>query len=223
MGNHNYLFVSRTSPDDFLSRDFPGMFSAIRKLEYEHEQLEKIKTQNLRSEKQVQKLLDVNRYEEISEKFPDMKEHQFYFQRNTARLTKLRETLDINILILENYCEEYGIGDSPLFAPILRQARKSRKQTEYDLSYARAGLEEMESQLQFLEFQMTRERLKIEQRREKGQRRIEWGLAIIGVFLGIGGATTNMKTTEDGFRLILMVTGAMIVGVIWWVLSGRQK
>jgi len=191
IGKQHYLLLSDgKDPANFLGRDLPVMSSCIRKLEFQSGELEKIRTQNRKSEKHIQELLSVIHPGEIREKFPDMKESQSYFQRNTARLTKLRETLDINILTLENYCKKYA--DNSLFVPLLAKARKTYKQAGYDLSYARAGLEEIDSHLRFLDLKIQDHRLKIEQRRERGQRRIEWGLAVIGVFLGIGGATTNL-------------------------------
>jgi hypothetical protein len=215
MENHNYLFLSHKSPDAFLNWYFPAMFSAVRKLAFEEKELQKIRSHNAKTEKQIQEMLSGSA-DDISEKLPDMRARQSFLQRNTARLAKLRNTLDISILTLENYCDENGIKENTLFAPLLKKARHNYKQADYDLSYARAALEEIESRLRFLDLKIHTARLKIE-------RRIECFVTFIGIFLAVGGATTNMPSEKDGIRLAIMLIAALLVTLIWLFLPGLRK
>lgn len=225
-GQHRYVLLSpkddligeqqdlSSFPDilNFLNRDFPLMDSALHKLEFEKGELRKLVSQNRESENQIQKLMKEG-LQAVETHFEDIRQYQTWLRQTLTRQAKLRQTLDINIVNLRNIGKEYlSPENDSLFAPQLEHFRCLYRQTGYDLNYARLNAEEIESQIQL-------ERLKIEQRREKGQRRIEFLIAVIGVPLGIGGATTNMTGPCDWIlRLIMMgMGGAAMYALCWWL------
>jgi hypothetical protein len=132
------------------------------------------------------------------------------------RQTGLCQTLRINIRNLRNFTKKYISSQNDLiFTPLTERFRTMYQQTGYDQNYTRLTLEEIESQIQLLDLQTSQKHLKVEQRREKSQRRIEYMLAIVTVFLSISEATVNM---QSGIRLAIMFTGAMLITLIWWLI-----
>jgi len=209
--------------EDFLNRDFPLMEAAFHKLEFEEGELRKLEKQNQYAKTRVQKLL-AGGPDESEPYFNDIREYQTDLRRIIIRQTGMRQTLRINIGNLRNIGRKYlSPQNDSLFKPMTKRFETMYHQIGYDLKYARLDLEETESQIQLLDLQISQKRLETEQRREKGQRRIECFLTFIGVFLAVGGATTNMPSTEDGTRLALMFAFAVTVTLIWMLLPGLRK
>ena len=228
LGQHRHLLLSRDvpeqpSPDEFLGRDFALMESFLHKLEFEEKQMKKIKEQNNAMENQLQKWLSQG-LREIETYFPKIREHQKDIHYNVTLLARLQKTLYVNVLNFKNHAELLSPRKDLIFRPALDKFRRVHRQLGFDLSYARLAMEGIESQLQFLELQISNERLKTEKRQEEGQRRIEKWIAVFGVALAIGGATTNMPESKWEIRLLMMGVGALVTLFVLWVLGlGKEK
>lgn len=178
--NH-YVLIAQdetAEPADFLGRDFPIMVSALMKIEFEYEELRKIRADIDESKERINAFLQREDSEHI-ENILLMKRHGAYLQRNISLLGKLKLTLDINILNLEKYLERYGIRNDKIFAPFLKDAKHICQQAEYDLNYARLTLEAFDSHIQVLD-------LIVKNRHEKNQKRTDWLIALL--IIPIGGA-----------------------------------
>ncbi len=199
------------------------MEAAFHKLEFEEGQLRKLEKQSQYAKTRVQKLL-ARGSDEFEAYFNDIRQYQTDLRKIIIRQTGLRQTLRINIGNLRDIGKKYlSSQNDSLFKPMTKRFDTMYRQIGYDLKYARLDLEETESQIQLLDLQISQKRLKTEQQREKGQRRIECFLTFIGVFLAVGGATTNMPSTEDDIRLALMFAFALPVTLVWLLLPGLRK
>jgi len=178
--NH-YILVAQdetTEPADFLGRDFPVIFSFLRKIEFEHEELRKIRASVDESKNRINDFFLIENPNNI-ENFLIMKKDESYLQRNISLLAKLQQTLKINILNLEKYCNKYQIENDKIFAPFLKNANHICNQIDYDLNYARLTLEAFDSHVQVLD-------LIIKNRNEKHQKHIERLIALLIIPIGIG-------------------------------------
>jgi len=224
LGDHQYILLSPKSDmaDVFLNRDFPLMEAAFHKLEFQEKVLRELEEQNQYAKTRVQKLL-AGGWDESEPYFNDIRKYQTDLHRIIIRQSKLRQTLRINLGNLRELGKNYDVSNDSLFKPMTKRFDTMYRQIGYDLKYARLDLEETESQVQLLDLQISQKRLETEQQREKGQRRIECFLTFIGVFLAVGGATTNMPSTENDIRLALMFAFAVPVTLVWLLLPGLRK
>ncbi len=177
---HHYLMVAQdetANPTNFLGRDFPVMFSAVRKIEFEHEELRKIKADIDESKNRINDFFQIENPEDV-ENFLKMKKDESYLQRNITLLAKLRQTLEINIHNLEKYLEKYKIQNDAIFTPFLKNAKHICQQTEYDLNYARLTLEAFDSHVKVLD-------LIVKNRHEKNQKWTDWLIALLIIPIGI--------------------------------------
>ncbi len=165
------------NPTNFLGRDFPVMFSALRKIEFEHEELRKIKADIDESKNRINDFFQIENPEDV-ENFLKMKKDESYLQRNITLLAKLRQTLEINIHNLEKYLEKYKIQNDAIFTPFLKNAKHICQQTEYDLNYARLTLEAFDSHVKVLD-------LIVKNRHEKNQKWTDWLIALLIIPIGI--------------------------------------
>lgn len=216
VGKHSYILLSDNKElSTFLGRDFPIMESVIQKVEFENTELNKIKAQNDKSESQVQKLVLTEKPGEIEKNLTAVKEYQAYIHRNTSLLARLQQTLDINILNLENFLISYPPEKDTLFSAVLMRVKKIRRQSEFDLNYAHTILQGIESHLRLLE-------LTIENRREKGQQRIERWIAVLGIAIGMGQIAANIPVQNKDLvwviQLGLMGIIVPVTFILLWIL-----
>lgn len=224
-GDHRYMLLSPKTDiaEEFLNRDFPLIEAALHKLEFEENELRKLEKQHQNLKTGVQKLL-CRGLDEFETYFNDIREYQTDLHRIIIRKTGVRQTFHINILNLRDLGKKYlSPQNDSLITPMIKRFNTMYRQLGYDIKYAQLELAETESQIQLLDLQISQRRLETEQQREKGQRRIECFLTFIGVFLAVGGATTNMPSSEDGTRLALMFAFALPATLVWWLLPGLRK
>ena len=218
-GQHRYVLLSPKDdligeqqdlspfPDilNFLNRDFPLMASALHKLEFEEGELRKLVSQNRESENEIRNLMKKG-LQAVETHFEDIRQYQTWLRQTLILQRKLRQTLQINIRNFRTIGKDYILSENDsLFTPRIQRFGHLYRQIGYDLNYARWKAEEMESQIQLLELQISQKRLKIEQQFTR------W-IGLIGIPLGIGGATTNM---ENWCTRLPLMFGGFLFALCW--------
>jgi len=214
--NHYLLIVQdeTAEPADFLGRDFPIMVSARRKIEFEYQELGKIRADIDESKDRINALLRRENSEDI-ENVLRMKKDGAYLQSNISLLAKLKQTLDINILNLEKYLEKYRIQNDTIFTDFLKNAKHICQQADYDLNYARLTLDAYDSHIQVLD-------LIVKNRHEKNQKWTDWLIALLIIPIGIAqiGVSLGWKWTDVSYWMFFSI---LFILLLYFCLGKSKK
>jgi len=199
-GKNSYVLLAENEnaePAGFLGIHFAIMASAVHKLEFEDNELNKIKKQDIESELEYKKLTSSGNIRDIEKNFDAIRTYLFYLHDNRIRLAEIRQTFDINILNLENLCKIYHFQNDSLFFPLIQKAKNISDQLNYDLIYRDLNLKKMENRLKIQEMEIEKQRL-------ESQKWTDWLIALL--IIPIGGAQ------------IVAALGCKWIGVICFML-----
>jgi len=207
-GKHSFLMISQ-KPAAFLGRDFPVILSFIRKLTYQDDVSEDVKSRNRVYRTEIEKLTAPDRISDIQSNFNHIRTYQTYLGDGLISLSKIHQNADINIRSLKNYLKTLRIREDTLFTRVITKAKKARRQLRFDLNHARLNLDRVNGQLKLLE-------LEIEKQRVNEQSRIKQLITVIGVTFGMGQVAAN----EDwDTKLLLMCIAMLAISLIVWFLN----